>query len=101
VTYFWLVFFNPSFTITCSGVVCLLYNQGDSSHLSRGLITNTGPSSQISVKNYECGEDLLRKTSVLLISKQAAVERKPLENSWPCKQNTVITVETDVIDRCC
>lgn len=87
--------------IICSGVVCLLHNQGDSSHLGRGLMTNAGPFSQISMKNYKCRKDRVHNTSVLFTSKEAAVETKPLENSWSCMQNTVVTVETDVIESCC
>lgn len=100
-TNFWFALFTLNFMITFSGVVCLLYNKGDSNHFRRGVITNIGPSSQISMKSYKCRKVRLHKTSVLSISKQTAVETKPLENSWPRKQNTVVTVETDVIASCC
>lgn len=59
-------------------------------------MTNTGPPSYISVKNYKCRKDSLHNTSVHFISWKAAVETVSLENSWSCRQNSVVTVEADV-----
>lgn len=77
--------------------VCLLYNQGDSSCLSRWLMTNTRPSSQISMKNYNCTKDRLHNTGVLFISKKAAVETKYFESSWSCKKILLLLLRQMVL----